>query len=79
MSDVLWRKCQHCGKERYCSAALLRDHEEDCDQRPSLRQRKAPTCPKCGSRLGPVKPNAWICLSEPCDFEIGVIQGGKPS
>lgn len=76
MSDILWRKCQHCGKEKYCTASLMRDHEEDCDQRPS-RKAKRPTCPVCSNVLQKVSTNAWICPSDNCTFTVGILPGGK--
>jgi hypothetical protein len=75
--DAMWRVCSYCKKQKYCSATLMRDHEEDCDQRPSLRA-KLSLCPKCGSALAKTKV-LYVCLNVDCDYELGVVLGGKVS
>lgn len=73
--ELEWRKCKHCDKARYCSAELMRDHEEDCPKRPSSFKLKI--CPKCETILTKLTDSSWICLREGCDFELGVLNGGK--
>lgn len=76
MSKYLeWRNCRYCDKSRYCSAELMRDHEEDCPKRPSVFKLKL--CPKCQAVLSKMGEDRWLCLTEGCDFEIGIITGGK--
>ncbi len=74
--DSMWRKCPHCGSDKYCSEGVMRDHIEDCPRRPS-RVARMHLCPKCGSVLSKVSGEGWLCVNEQCDYQIGVIQGGK--
>lgn len=74
MKDMYWHKCPHCSIDKYCSEAAMRDHIEDCPQRPSLKKNRP--CPKCGGMLEKILPASWICLNENCDYQLGVL-GGK--
>lgn len=74
--ETFWRECRHCNKKKYCTEQTMRDHEEDCDQRPS-RKSNMKLCPQCGSVLQKVLPGSWICVSESCDFQVDVLFGGK--
>ena len=73
--ELEWRKCRYCYKSKYCSADLMRDHEEDCPKRPSAYKLKL--CPKCESVLTKLGQDKWLCIKEGCDFSLGIINGGK--
>lgn len=75
MKEMYWHKCPHCQKDKYCTETSMRDHIEDCNQRPSLQQERP--CPKCASKLAKVLPASWICLNQDCDYQLGVLTGGK--
>jgi hypothetical protein len=85
MNDHMeWRRCSHCKHEKFCMPSVMRDHEEDCLQRPS-RVAKMKICPRCASQLQKLSPRAagfgdsWICPNSNCDYAVGVITGGKVS
>lgn len=74
-----WRKCAHCGKDRYCTEQAMFEHQEDCPQRPSKRSSTR-LCPKCGSMLTRFANPAgelWLCINADCDYELGVVTGRK--
>lgn len=70
-----WRTCLHCRKDKYCTDLAMQEHVEDCDKRPAKLQVKV--CPKCESVLEKILPASWICLNESCDYQLGVLTGGK--
>ena len=73
MSKLLeWHTCPHCKKEKYCPPDSMRDHVEDCSQRPTKRL----DCPQCGAGLMPVHGGA-ICSSPSCDYQLHMLPGGK--
>lgn len=71
-----WRKCKHCEKDRYCTEQAMFEHQEDCPMRPSQRS-KMKICPKCGSVLVRYAGEHWVCANVACDYELGMINGGK--
>jgi hypothetical protein len=75
--DAMWRVCSYCKKQKYCSAALMRDHEEDCDERPS-RRAKTSLCPKCQSMVTKTKL-MYLCSNISCDYQLLMVPGGKVS
>jgi len=78
-TEMEWRKCRHCAKDRYCTPQALVDHEEDCPERPSLRP-KTKVCGVCGSvmeRVTAVDRTSWICINTSCARTVTLFQGRK--
>lgn len=78
MDEMIWRKCPHCGKDRYCTDNAMVQHVEDCPERPTLKAKRK-LCPKCASIMQHAGNGVWACAMSDCDFTLEVVPGGKIS
>lgn len=76
-TNMEWRRCKHCDRERFCTPQAMYEHEEDCPKRPSQVSK---LCPKCGFVLVKTVNCTWleyVCSNYDCKYELTMMPGGK--